>query len=574
MRQLEVGVGREVAPLEPRLGLAHVVDRADRQRPQARQPAQRQPVGLARARQLLRVRDDDLLGRSRRDGEHPRRELVARLGLQQRRVLLVVQEVFVGDARRLLLDDLPFLPAIADPHREPADGRAGWQRDPEAPFTHPVLRVAEGQVQLGEGERVVDRRVGRQRHQLEPGAVRRGQADGRRRRDDDAPGARVVAGDEGDENQDQEAGRKAESREAELGGHTGPDARPAIWILNLARVSPATRHVGRLCSPKAELAVLAASAGAVHAGGGRAGERRRWPHSSPDRRRRTAAGPSRCRAAGRRRAHRPRRIAMTAPSTVQVPSRPLLGDGVEVTDAWRPGRPTQSGRRLAARHVRPLDGDCRRDRLPWQVVGPGGPAGGPSTARRSRSCCARPLICRSPAVEVERRRRRGLVAEAAAGMRRMRAQNCACKPMVGRNRLIWSGMITWPPSRVDRVELQDLGVARDVGKVGVDVHHEAIEDEAALDAQVDLVVGRELLIVAAAVDDRRPAPGVEMEAQADRVVAAEPGAGDEVQDVSLVPIGAARARRCRRSADSRRAYRPASRKIVPVSARRRSSSAP
>ena len=234
MRQLEVGVGCEVAPLEPRLGLPHVVERADRQRPQARQPPQRQAIGLTGTRQLLRIRDDDLLGRRRRDREHARRKLVARLGLQQRRVLLVVQEVFVGDARRLLLDDLPLLPALADPHREPADRRAGRQRDPEAPLAHPVLRVAEGQVQLGEGERIVDRRVGRQRHQLEAGAVGCGQADGRRRRDDDAPRPRRVAGDEGDETQDQETGqatcRGADCRGAEFGGHTGPDARPAISI--------------------------------------------------------------------------------------------------------------------------------------------------------------------------------------------------------------------------------------------------------------------------------------------------------------------------------------------------------
>ena len=167
---------------------------------------------------------------ARRDGEHARRELVARLRLQQRRVLPAVQEVLVGDARRLVLDDLALLPAIADPHGEPADRRARRQRDPEAPFTHPVLRVAEDEVQLGEGERIVDRRVGRQRHQLEPGAVGGGQADGRRRRDDDAPGTRMVGGGEGDETQDQEAHREAEARGAEFGGHAGSDARPAIWI--------------------------------------------------------------------------------------------------------------------------------------------------------------------------------------------------------------------------------------------------------------------------------------------------------------------------------------------------------
>ena len=215
MRQLEVGVGREVAPLEPRVCFA--VEYVDRQRPEARQAAQGQPVRLTCARQLLCIGDDDLFGRRRRNGEHPCRKLIARLRLQQRRVLLVMQEVLVSDARRLLLDDLSFLPAITNPHREAADRRPGRQRDPEAPLPHPVLRIAEGQVQLGESQRIVDGRVGRQGHQLEAGAVRGGQADGRRRRDDDAPRAGLVAGEQGTETQeadDDDANRCSQGRGA------------------------------------------------------------------------------------------------------------------------------------------------------------------------------------------------------------------------------------------------------------------------------------------------------------------------------------------------------------------------
>src|SRR3954469_15687692 len=91
---------------------------------------------------------------------------------------------------------------------------------------------------------------------------------------------------------------------------------------------------------------------------------------------------------------------------------------------------------------------------------------------------------------------------------------------------------------VDSVELQDLWFERDVGEVGVEVHHEPIEDEAALGAHVDLVVGRELLVLARASDDRRPAPGVEVKARAHGVAASQPATGDQVQDMPLVPVGA------------------------------------
>ncbi len=155
--------------------------RADRQVAQLGQPTQRQAVGLARARQLLRIRDDELFGRGRRDREDPRRELVAGLGLEQRRVLAPVQEVLVGDARRLLLDDLALLPAVTHAHREAADGRARRQRDAEAALTRAVLRVAEDEVELGERQRIVDDRLRRQRYQLQARAVRAGQAQGRRR---------------------------------------------------------------------------------------------------------------------------------------------------------------------------------------------------------------------------------------------------------------------------------------------------------------------------------------------------------------------------------------------------------
>ena len=132
---------------------------ADRQVVDPGQPTQRQAVRLVRARQLLRVRDDQLLGRRRRDREDARREFVARFGLQQRRVLAPVQEILVRDARRLLLDDLALLPAIAHAHREAADGRARRQRDAEAPLARAVLRVAEREVQLGERQRIVDHRL-------------------------------------------------------------------------------------------------------------------------------------------------------------------------------------------------------------------------------------------------------------------------------------------------------------------------------------------------------------------------------------------------------------------------------
>ena len=155
--------------------------RADRQVAEPGQPTQRQAVRLARARQLLRVRDDQLLGRRRRDREDARGELVARLGLQQRRILPPVQEVLVGDARRLLLDDLALLPPVAHAHREAADGRARRQRDAEAPLARAVLRVAEDEVQLGERQRIVDHRLRRQGHQLQARAVGAGQAQRRRR---------------------------------------------------------------------------------------------------------------------------------------------------------------------------------------------------------------------------------------------------------------------------------------------------------------------------------------------------------------------------------------------------------
>ena len=71
------------------------------------------------------------------------------------------------------------MPAIFDPHGEAADGRAGRQGDAETPLPHPVLRVAKDQVQLGEGQRVVDHGLRRQRGELEPCPVRRRQTDRR-----------------------------------------------------------------------------------------------------------------------------------------------------------------------------------------------------------------------------------------------------------------------------------------------------------------------------------------------------------------------------------------------------------
>ena len=198
-RHLEVGLGRDVALVHGQLALARVhlhLELVDE-----RQPGQQHAVGRARARQLLRIGEDDLLVARRGDGKNARVELIARLLLEQRRVLAPVQEILVGATRRLQLDDFALLPAPALSHGEAAHRGARRQRDRELALDRARLGIVEDEVQLGEGERIFDdgagaegddaqaRAVGGGERERCAGAARRGRRVGRR---DGGPG---VGGD-------------------------------------------------------------------------------------------------------------------------------------------------------------------------------------------------------------------------------------------------------------------------------------------------------------------------------------------------------------------------------------------
>src|SRR5690606_25393545 len=89
-----------------------------RREPRQRARARKRDERCLPSRDLLRIAENELLFLSRPDREHARRKLVARALLEQRRILLPVQEVFVGAPRLLQLDDLALLELLADAHRE------------------------------------------------------------------------------------------------------------------------------------------------------------------------------------------------------------------------------------------------------------------------------------------------------------------------------------------------------------------------------------------------------------------------------------------------------------------------
>ena len=275
----------------------------DRELTQLGQSTQRQAVRLARARQLLRIRDDQLLGRRGRDREDPRREFVAGLGLQQRRILAAVQEVLVGDARGLLLDDLALLPAIAHAHREAADGRARRQRDAEAPLARAVLRVAEDQVQLGERQRIVDDRLRRQRHQLQARAVGAGQAQRRGRLGREHAGRagfgrehlrrarRVRPGDAQRNAERPQQDRLPRGAEASIGE---PNARRMCERVWMGSCPLYTHELANGSKPTGRSADKSAGGAARRAGGGRAREPSPDPNASATARLTARACPGAC----------------------------------------------------------------------------------------------------------------------------------------------------------------------------------------------------------------------------------------------------------------------------------------
>ena len=142
-----------------------------------REPAQRQHVRSARL-DRLRVGDHDLLDAVRGDREHARRELVACALLHERGILLAMEEVLVGTACGLLLDDLALLPDAVDLHREAAQRGPLGERDAERALEDPRFGVLEHEMHLGERQRVLDDGVRTQRLEAEAGAVRGGEADG------------------------------------------------------------------------------------------------------------------------------------------------------------------------------------------------------------------------------------------------------------------------------------------------------------------------------------------------------------------------------------------------------------
>ncbi len=166
-------LGHDALPVQRDERLLAVSARhGDVEPPELGQAAERELVGRAR-RDLLRVRDDELLGRAGRDGEHARGELAPRRLLEQRRVLLPVQEVLVGPARPLELDDLALLPRFADLHREAAHARPRRYREAEGPLQGAGLGVVEDEAHLREGERLVQDDSRREAREAKAGAVGR-----------------------------------------------------------------------------------------------------------------------------------------------------------------------------------------------------------------------------------------------------------------------------------------------------------------------------------------------------------------------------------------------------------------
>jgi hypothetical protein len=142
---------------------------------QGRQAAQVDAVGGRRVRALLGVGEDDLFHARGGDGEDAGAELVARLLLQEGRILPAVQEVLVGAAGGLQLDDLALLPAGILAHGEAAHRGAWGQRDGEVAFEHPGLGVLEAEVQLREGQGVLHHGAGGQGDEAQPCPIRGGQ---------------------------------------------------------------------------------------------------------------------------------------------------------------------------------------------------------------------------------------------------------------------------------------------------------------------------------------------------------------------------------------------------------------
>ena len=113
------------------------------------------------------------------DGKDARGELVAGSLLEERGVLLAMQEVLVGDARPLELHDLALLPVRAELHRETRHCGARREVDRERALEVSLRGVLEGESELGEGERRVHYAARAELEEAKPGPVARGEGDGR-----------------------------------------------------------------------------------------------------------------------------------------------------------------------------------------------------------------------------------------------------------------------------------------------------------------------------------------------------------------------------------------------------------
>src|SRR5262245_7228763 len=89
-----------------------------------------------------------------------------------------MQEVLVHLLGALLLHHFALLELVADTHGKARYGGRFRERDLEAPLTPPRLGVVEGEMQLREGERILDDSASLERHQREPRAVRSRERDG------------------------------------------------------------------------------------------------------------------------------------------------------------------------------------------------------------------------------------------------------------------------------------------------------------------------------------------------------------------------------------------------------------
>ncbi|HEY8377344.1 MAG TPA: hypothetical protein VIK91_12700 [Nannocystis sp.] len=142
-----------------------------------RQAGEREAVIGVRAGELLRIGEDELLVGAGGNGKDAGAKTLTGVVLEQGGILAAVEEILEDAAGFLALDDLALLPRFADLHGEARDRGARGELDLEGALDGAILRIDEGEVELGESERGVDPCAGLELDELQAGAVAGGERD-------------------------------------------------------------------------------------------------------------------------------------------------------------------------------------------------------------------------------------------------------------------------------------------------------------------------------------------------------------------------------------------------------------